>query len=206
MSAHTRRNFPHTSRWRVAAAMLSTLVLVAGCGGEATDAEPTGAETTSSSSSARPTTSKATTTTTVERTPETDTAATEAPAAANPAAAGPTLVQCIYGGGAWTGSGWLSDGSHGYHPQCAALRSEQLARYPYQCPQTDQQVTDLADCANSSSVTVPSETHNPSEVEAPGVTAEPVEPPVEPTPEPESGDAPEADRCEAGDTSEACQE
>ncbi|MCT2141088.1 hypothetical protein [Dietzia cinnamea] len=186
--------------------MLSTLVLVAGCGGEATNAEPTGADTTSSNSSTRSTTSKATTTTTVERTPETDTAASEAPAVANPAAAGPTLVECIYGGGAWTETGWLSDGTHGYHPHCAALRSEQLAKYPYQCPQTDQQVADLSDCANSSSVTVSPETQNPSEVEAPGVTAEPVEPPVEPTSEPESGEAPEADPCEAGDTSEACLE
>lgn len=188
--------------------MLSTLVLVAGCGGEATNAEPTGADTTSSSSSTRTTSSKTTTTTTttttVERTPETDTAVTEAPAGFNPAAAGPTLVQCIYGGGAWTDSGLLSDGSHGYHPQCAALRSEQLAKYPYQCPQTDQQVADLSDCANSSSGTVPSETQNPSEVEAPGVSAEPVEPSVEPTSEPESGEAPEADPCEAGGTSEAC--
>ena len=190
----------------MAAAILSTLVLVAGCGGEATDAEPTGAETTSSSSSARSTASKATTTTTVERTPGTDTAATEAPAAANPAAAGPTLVQCIYGGGAWTDSGLLSDGSHGYHPQCAALRSEQLDRFPYQCPQTDQQVADLSDCANSSSVTVPPETQSPSEVEAPGVTAEPIEPSVEPTSEPESGEAPEADPCQAGETSEVCSE
>ncbi|MEB8326000.1 hypothetical protein NGF75_08365 [Dietzia kunjamensis] len=186
--------------------MLSMLVLVAGCGGKATNAEPTGADTTSSSSSARPTTSKATTTTTVERKPETDTAATEAPAAANPAAAGPTLVQCIYGGGAWTGSGWLSDGSAALHPQCEALRSEQLAEYPYQCPQTDQQVADLADCANSSDVTVAPETQNPSVGEALGVTAEPVEPPVEPTSEPESGEAPEVDPCEAGDTSEACLE
>lgn len=190
----------------MAAAMLSTLVMVTGCGGEATNAEPTGADTTSSSSSARSTTSKATTTTTVVRTPETDTAATEAPAAANPAAAGPTLVECIYGGGAWTDSGLLSDGSHGYHPQCAALRSEQLAKYPYQCPQTDQQVADLADCANSSDVTVPPETRSPSEVEEPGVTAEPAEPPVEPTLEPETGEAPEADPCEAGDSSGACQE
>ncbi|MBS7549471.1 hypothetical protein [Dietzia massiliensis] len=184
--------------------MLSTLVLVAGCGVEPATDEPTSTETTSSSSTR--TTSSKTTTTTVERTPETDASATEAPAAANPTAAGPTLVQCIYGGGAWTDSGLLSDGSHGYHPQCAALRSEQLAEYPYQCPQTDQQVADLADCANSSSVTVPSETQNPSEVEAPGVTAEPVEPSVEPTSEPETGDAPEANPCEAGDTSEACLE
>lgn len=103
-------------------ALLSTLVLVAGCGGEPTTGEPTGTETTSSVSSTR-TTPSATITTAAERTPETDTAVHEAPAAANPAVTRPTLVECIYGGGAWTENGWLSDGSYGYHPQCAALRS-----------------------------------------------------------------------------------
>ena len=62
---------------RVVGAVLSTLVLVAGCGGEPATDEPTSTETTSSSST-RTTTSKSTTTT-VERTPETETAATGAP-------------------------------------------------------------------------------------------------------------------------------
>lgn len=61
----------------------------------------------------------------------------------------PTLVECIYGGGAWTSSGFFSDGTYGEHPTCAALRSEQLAKYPYRCPQTDHQVADLADCGRS---------------------------------------------------------
>lgn len=40
-------------------------------------------------------------------------------------------VGCIYGGGAWTNQGRLSDGSFQEHRTCAALRAEQLARYPY---------------------------------------------------------------------------
>jgi hypothetical protein len=189
----------------VVGAVLSTLVLVAGCGGEPATGEPTSTDTTTSSSSTRTTTSKSTTTT-VERTPETETAATGAPAAATPAAAGPTLVECIYGGGAWTESGWFSDGSHGYHPQCAALRSEQMAKNPYRCPRTDHYVADLSECADSNGIPVPPEDQNAPAVDKPEETVDPVEPPVEPTVEPESGEAPEVDLCEAGDTSEACQE
>lgn len=185
-------------------AVLSTLVLVAGCGGEPATDEPTSTETTSSSST-RTTTSKSTTTT-VERTPETATAPTGAPAAATPAAAGPTLVECIYGGGAWTESGWLSDGSHGYHPQCAALRSDQMARNPYRCPQTDHYVADLSECANPNGIPVPPEEQNSPAVEKPEETVEPVEPPAEPPVEPGAGETPEGDQCDAGDTAEACQE
>lgn len=186
-------------------AVLSTLVLVAGCGGEATNGEPTSAGTTTSSSSTRTTTSKFTTTT-VDRTPETETAATGAPAAATPAAAGPTLVECIYGGGAWTESGWFSDGSHGYHPQCAALRSEQMAKNPYRCPRTDHYVADLSECANPNDISVPPADQNAPTVEKPEETVEPVESPVELPVEPGAGGASEADPCDSGDTSEACQE
>ncbi len=186
----------------VVGAVLSMLVLVAGCGGEPATDEPTSTETTSST---RTTTSKSTTTT-VERTPETATAPTGAPAAATPAAAGPTLVECIYGGGAWTESGWFSDGSHGYHPQCAALRSEQMAKNPYRCPRTDHYVADLSECANPDGIPVPPEVQNAPAVDKPEETVEPVEPPVEPPAEPESGEAPEVDLCETDDSPEACQE
>lgn len=191
-------------------AVLSTLVLVAGCGGEPATDEPTSTETTSSSST-RTTTSKSTTTT-VERTPETETAetaATGAPAAATPASAGPTLVECVYGGGAWTETGWFSDGSHGYHPQCAALRSEQMAKNPYRCPRTDHYVADLSECADPNGIPVPPEVPNALAVDKPEETVEPVEPvepPVEPPAEPESGEAPEVDLCETDDSPEACQE
>ncbi|GAA1699171.1 hypothetical protein GCM10009831_04280 [Dietzia cercidiphylli] len=181
-------------------AVLSTLVLVAGCGGEPATDEPTSTERTSSSST-RTTTSKSNTTT-VARTPETATAPTGAPAAATPAAAGPTLVECIYGGGAWTESGWFSDGSHGYHPQCAALRSEQMAENPYRCPRTDHYVADLSECADPNGIPVPPENQNAPAVEKPEETVEPAEPPDEP----ETSEAPEVDPCDAGDTSEACQE
>lgn len=55
-------------------------------------------------------------------------------------------MECIYGGGAWTENGRMSDGSFQYHPQCAALRSEQLARNPYRCPRTDHYVPDPSQC------------------------------------------------------------
>ena len=177
----------HTSRLRGVGAVLSTLVLVAGCEGEPATGEPTSADTTTSSSSTRTTTSKSTTTT-VERTPETETAATGAPAAATPAATGPTLVECIYGGGAWTETGWFSDGSHGYHPQCAALRSEQMDQNPYRCPRTDHYVADLSECADPNGVPVPPEVQDAPAVDKPEETVDPVEPPVEP----ESGEAPES--------------
>jgi len=205
LSAPTRQHRSHTSRLRVVGAVLSTLVLVAGCGGEPATGEQTSTDTTTSKSSTRTTTSKSTTTT-VERTPETETAATGAPAAATPAASGPTLVECVYGGGAWTETGWFSDGSYGYHPQCAALLSEQLARYPYQCPRTDQRVADLSECANSNGIPLPPEGQNAPAVEKPEETVEPVEPPADPPVEPGVGETPEADPCEAGDIAEACQE
>lgn len=40
----------------------------------------------------------------------------------------------------------MSDGSFRTHPACAALRYEQLAKYPYVCPQTDHHVADLLEC------------------------------------------------------------
>jgi len=189
----------------VVGAELSTLVLVAGCGGEPATGEPTSTDTTTSKSSTRTTTSKSTTTT-VERTPEKEAAATGAPVAATPAATGPTLVECVYGGGAWTESGWLSDGSHGYHPQCAALRSDQMARNPYRCPQTDHYVAGLSECANPNGIPVPPEEQNSPAVEKPEETVEPVEPPAEPPVEPGAGEATEADPCETGNTADACQE
>lgn len=67
-------------------------------------------------------------------------------APASTAAVGPTFVECVYGGGAWTESALMSDGSFRIHPTCAALRAEQLARYPYVCPRTDHHVADLSEC------------------------------------------------------------
>ncbi|QGW25770.1 hypothetical protein GJR88_04211 [Dietzia sp. DQ12-45-1b] len=161
--------------------MLSAVVLVAGCGGEVTNTEPTGADTTNPSSSARTTTSQ-TATSTVHRAPETTTAATAAAGApaATPAVGGPTLIECIYGGGAWTENGFFTDGSYGYHPQCAALRNEQMAANPYRCPQTDHYVPDLSHCANPNGISVSTEVQNGPSVDSPEETREPLESPVEP--------------------------
>lgn len=184
---------------RTAGVVLSTLFLVAGCGSGSTADEPTSESTTSSSSSTRTTPS---TTASTETTPQAKTAESAAPTAVSPASVGPTLLECVYGGGAWTETGWMSDGTYGYHPQCAALRSEQLDRYPYRCPQTDHQVADLSECAYPTGIPVAPEPQGPSSVPTPEKTDEPVTPPVEP----ETGDELGTDPSEPGDTSEVCQE
>ena len=81
---------------------------------------------------------------------------------------------------ATTESGLLSDGSHGYHPQCAALRNEQMARNPYRCPQTDHYVADLSECANPNGIPFPPEVQNAATADSPEESLEPVESPVEP--------------------------
>lgn len=58
----------------------------------------------------------------------------------------PTFVECIYGGGSWTEQAYFSDGSYGFHPDCKALRDQQVAENPYTCPQTDARVPDLSYC------------------------------------------------------------
>ena len=199
MRARTRRHLSQSSRWRTVGVALSSLVLAAGCGGESPTDAPASESTSSSSSSTRSSTSK---TTTSETTPETEAGGSKTPSAISPAAAGPTLIECIYGGGAWTTSGWMSDGSHEYHPQCAALRNEQLARYPYVCPRTDHHVADLSECAYPTGIPVPPAPRDPAAVDQPVETKEPTASPVEPTVEAEPG----PELCEPGDTSQACQE
>lgn len=58
----------------------------------------------------------------------------------------PTFVECIYGGGSWTEQAWFSDGTYGFHPDCKALRDQQVAENPYRCPQTDARVPDPSYC------------------------------------------------------------
>lgn len=58
----------------------------------------------------------------------------------------PTFVECIYGGGSWTEQAFFSDGSYGFHPDCKALRDQQIAENPYTCPQTDARVPDPSYC------------------------------------------------------------
>ncbi len=58
----------------------------------------------------------------------------------------PVFVECIYGGGAWTENARFSDGSYGPHPECQALRDQQLAENPYVCQGTDWHVPDPSYC------------------------------------------------------------
>lgn len=53
---------------------------------------------------------------------------------------GKEFVDCIFGGGNWTGTAMYSDGTYGSHPECEELRREVLRERPYQCPRTDQLV------------------------------------------------------------------
>lgn len=60
---------------------------------------------------------------------------------------GTVVEECIYGGGAWTGTAFMSDGSVQPAAECQALRDEQLTKYPYQCPGTDHHVAGPSKCA-----------------------------------------------------------
>lgn len=58
----------------------------------------------------------------------------------------PQFVECIFAGGSWTTSARFNDGSNAWHPDCQALRDEQLAQNPYKCPGTDARVPDRSYC------------------------------------------------------------
>ena len=201
MSAPTRHNF-HNSRWKAVGLALSSLILLAGCSGESnTDAPADGSDSSSRTSTRTSTTSTTSTSATTAPAAKAEVRESATPSGAGPAAVGPTLVECIYGGGAWTDNGWMSDGSYGYHPQCAALRNEQLARYPYVCPQTDHHVADLSECAYPTGIPIPPAAQAPSAVDEPAESEESVEPPIEPGASTETG----TDPCESDDTSAVCQ-
>lgn len=109
---------------------------------------------------------------------------------------GKEFVECIYGGGNWTGTAWFADGSYGTYPECEELRREVLRENPYRCPRTDHQVPDPSFCQSQnrpsrSSTPAPA----PSQPAAPVASYEPV--PTEtatpaPAPEPEPDPAPSA--------------
>lgn len=67
-----------------------------------------------------------------------------APAPAAPPA--PTLVQCIFGGGSWTGNGLFSDGVYRPAAQCETMRQQEIAEKPYVCPGTDHRVPGPEHC------------------------------------------------------------
>lgn len=93
---------------------------------------------------------------------------------------GKKFVECIYGGGNWTGSAMFSDGSYGPYPDCDAKRLENERKYPYVCPRTDHRVPDPSYCDQS----------NPFLKETPRRSSQRAAPAPKPAPEQEPGPAP----------------
>ncbi|WP_295627453.1 hypothetical protein [uncultured Corynebacterium sp.] len=122
-----------------AVALIAAALMLVGCGadepgdgGESSSSASTSSSSSSSSSSSTSSTSASSTT------------------SAEPVAAEPHFVECVYGGGSWTGTAEYSDGSYGPHPDCQALLDQQVAENPYVCPQTDWRVPDLSWCSDPS--------------------------------------------------------
>lgn len=164
------------------AALVGAAMLVAGCSADqsappqqpAVEANVTTSETSESVSSPTATTAATSTSSAASPSPA------QVPPATSAVVAPPTLVECIYGGGAWTTQGWMSDGTYQEHPTCAARRAEQLAKYPHRCPRTDHYVADLSECAWNEVSTATSETPQPgvpSDADAAPVP-QPVETPI----------------------------
>lgn len=165
MSAQRWRTVAGTATGKLAAASVLVLAL-AGCGGETAEQvpEPSGETSTTSSSSTSSSSTSSSSATSVPTDPTTvpPRAGREGVPETSAAATAPTLVECIYGGGSWTSQGLMSDGSYAEHPTCAALREEQLAKYPYVCPHTDHHVADLSQCLYPSGLPSSSERPSPS--------------------------------------------
>lgn len=77
----------------------------------------------------------------------------------------PVFVECLYGGGSWTNQALFSDGQYRFHPECQALRDQQMAKNPYRCPQTDWYVPDPSYCSPTAPpVSIPEENQQYQEV------------------------------------------
>ena len=120
-------------------AAVAALFLLAACsssGGEQ-DAELTTVISTVTSTSAKPAAAKS----------SSSAAESAAPAAGSEEnGEGKKFVECIFGGGNWTGTAFFADGSSGPYPECEELRREVLRKNPYRCPRTDHQVPDPSYC------------------------------------------------------------
>lgn len=160
------------------------ILLLAGCGADDTNGEDATSSTVETSTSTSRTTSSTTSST-----------ATTTAAPVENASNRPRLVECIYGGGAWTGTGEFSDGSYGPHPDCQAKRDAQLAENPYRCPQTDWHVPDPSWCTD------PSKGGRPDGGNAPAPAPAPVPAPAPAPEEPvydKSGEAQAHYGCQQG--------
>lgn len=168
------------------AATAATVLMMTACGADNAERaeDPSAVSSTTTmqpSAKTSSTTLPATTTSSAPASPPVGTAP-----AADSVSAQPTLMECVYGGGAWTTQGWMSDGTFQEHPTCVALRAEQMRQKPYRCPRTDHYVADLSECG--ATLTVPP-SDSTSAAEAPSD-------PIEPEPEPESDPAPNQEPAE----------
>lgn len=172
-------------------AAVAALFLLAACsssGGEQ-DAEMTTVISTVTSTSAKPATAKS----------SSSAAESAVPAVrSEEGSEGKKFVECIYGGGNWTGTAWFADGTTGPYPECEELRSEVLRKNPYRCPGTDYQVPDPYYCSHQNE---PFRTPAPNRERSSAPIPEPAPAPVPsssqpstaaPSAEPEPSPAPSA--------------
>ena len=121
------------------------------------DSQPEGATATSSSSTSNSSTisSSSTSSAAESSSSEPQPAAEAEPSLADApltntaeSTAEPTLTECVYGDGSWTTNGLYSDGTIRWAQECQNLHDEQMAKYPYRCPQTDHYVSDPSQCSS----------------------------------------------------------
>ena len=136
-------------------AFITVMLSLASC--SSPDSQPSGATATSSSSTANSSTISSSSTSSA---PEPSSSEPQPTAEAEPSLADaplantaesttePTLTECVYGGGSWTTNGWYSDGTIRWAQECQNLHDEQMAKYPYRCPQTDHYVSDPSQCSS----------------------------------------------------------
>ncbi|MDU2587539.1 MAG: hypothetical protein E7C83_10590 [Corynebacterium sp.] len=122
-----------------------------------TDSQPEGATATSSSSTSNSSTISSSSTSSAA---ESSSSEPQPAAEAEPSLADapltntaesttePTLTECVYGGGSWTTNGLYSDGTIRWAQECQNLHDEQMAKYPYRCPQTAHYVSDPSQCSS----------------------------------------------------------
>ena len=136
-------------------ALITVMLSLASC--SSPDSQPAGATATSSSSTANSSTISSSSTSSApepsssepQPTAEAEPSLADAPLAnTTESTSEPTLTECVYGGGSWTTNGLYSDGTIRWAQECQNLRDEQMAKYPYRCPQTDHYVSDPSQCSS----------------------------------------------------------
>ena len=136
-------------------AFITVMLSLASC--SSPDSQPAGATATSSSSTANSSTINSSSTSSApepsssepQPTAEAEPSLADAPLAnTTESTSEPTLTECVHGGGSWTTNGLYSDGTIRWAQECQNLRDEQMAKYPYRCPQTDHYVSGPSQCSS----------------------------------------------------------